>query len=65
MATTDTETMITPRMAIREIILEGMSEELDDNAVRALEDVCLSATEAAFRNSEPLLDFDEFSEVAL
>jgi len=65
MATTDTETMITPRMAIREIILEGMSEELDDNAVRALEDVCLSATEAACRNSHPLLNWNEYQGVTL
>jgi hypothetical protein len=65
MATNDTETLTTPRTAIRETILEGTSGGLEDDAVRALEDVSLSATEAACWNRYPLLDFDEYSEVAL
>jgi hypothetical protein len=65
MATNDNVTATTPRTAIRETILAGMSGGLEDDAVQALEDMCLSATEAACWNRYPLLDFDEYASVYL
>jgi len=53
------------RTAIRDAVLDGVSPKLDNDAVRALEDVSLSATEAACLNRYPLLDFDEYSEIRL
>jgi hypothetical protein len=55
----------TPRTAIRDAILTGVSAELDSTVIRSLEDACLSATEAACRNCHPLLNFDEYREIAL
>ena len=59
-----------PRTAIRDAILAAASEGLAEDEVRALEDVGLSATEAAIRNrATGLVDFEAYplagSEVAL
>jgi len=54
-----------PRTAIRDAILDGVSAGLDADAVQGVEDAAVSATEAACKNREPLLDFAEYSEVAL
>jgi hypothetical protein len=56
---------VSPRTAVLEAILSGVSAELDDDAVRGLENVSLSATEAACQNSEPLLDWNEYQDVEL
>jgi len=56
---------VAPRTAIRDAILDGVSAGLDADAVQGVEDVAMSATEAACKNREPLLDFAEYSEVAL
>jgi len=60
-----TDGRTTPRSAIRDAILAGVSPELNDAAVRGLENISLSATEAACRNRHPLLNFDEYREIAL
>jgi len=54
-----------PRTTIEDAILATVSEELDADAVRGVEDVTLSATEAACLDKHYLLDFDEYLEVAL
>lgn len=53
------------RTVVRDAILSNVSAELDTDAILAVEDVSVSATEAACRNSCPLLDFDEYNAVHL
>lgn len=54
-----------PRTAVRDVILAGVSDGLDADAVRGIEDVSLSSTEAACLSGHNLLDWDEYREVAL
>ena len=58
-------TTMNPRTAIRDAILAAASEGLAEDEVRALEDVGLSATEAACLSRHELLDWAEYREVAL
>jgi len=56
---------MTPRTVVRDAILDGVSPDVDAAAVRAIEAMALDSTAAACRNSEPLLDFDEYREATL
>jgi len=58
-------TMTHPRTAVKDAILASVSEGLDDDAVRGVEDVSVTATEAACLSRHELLDFAEYREVAL
>jgi len=49
-----------PRTTVYDAILASVSEGLDADAVRGVEDVSVTATEAAARNRYPLLDFEEY-----
>jgi hypothetical protein len=62
-AATDSGT--SPQTAVRDAILAGVSARLDDDAVRGLEDVSISATEAACLSRDELLDWSEYRAVAL
>jgi hypothetical protein len=54
-----------PRTAVRDAILHGVSPRLNADAVQALEDVGLSATEAACLSRHELLDWSDYREVQL
>jgi len=54
-----------PRTTIRDAVLDGVTEDLDADAVHGVEDATVTATETACLNSGPLLDFDEYWEVSL
>ena len=54
-----------PRSAIADAVLADAPAHLDADAVAAVLDATMSATEAACLNGDPLLDFDEYREVAL
>jgi len=54
-----------PRTAVRDAILAGVRSDLSHDEVETLEDVCLSATEAACLDSHALVDWSEYREVAL
>lgn len=51
---------------IKEVWRMQASENVDDHTTLCMiEDCVLSSTEATCLNSEPLLDFDEYNQVAL
>jgi hypothetical protein len=54
-----------PQTAVKDAIIDGVSPRLDDDAVRGIEDVSVSATEAACLSRHELLDWSEYREVAL
>lgn len=54
-----------PRTAIRDAVLANVSAELDDEQVRGVEWAAVENARAACFAPGPLLDFDEYREVAL
>jgi len=55
----------TARRAIQDVTLANCSADLPAAVVDGVEDVTLSSTEAVCKNTHHLLDWDEYSEVAL
>jgi hypothetical protein len=61
-----TTLMKDPTTQIKETVLCTASDTVQEHGViEVLEELSLSSTEAACKNSQPLLDWDEYNQVAL
>lgn len=58
-------TTFRPRTAVRDAVLSDVTDELDADAVAAVESCAIDATEAACLSYDNLLDWGEYREVAL